>query len=423
MAISFTNTPPKWDNGGTEPTSDKKIAGYEVNDTLPADYLNWFWSATGKCIEELQAKLNNENINREQAVTEIRNTITAINALINGLSASDVGLDKVDNTPDSEKHVAFASEAGIGRKVANELLIRLKGGSTEGVDLWTYNGSTSKSVNITPEKIGGAKDDLSNVDDDVFKEKVESTVQTGTPLVTATSTDGETYTATVDGITELYNGLEITIIPNMTSTKAAVKVDLNGLGAKNLRTKIDGYNSGNSGTLAAFDKWVGENVPLTIRYISKFDNWQTVDFSRPSASGLYGTIKLAQGGTGITEVMPDAFLVGGQDDDYNPIYKMKTAGEVADIIGVPKIVYGSYIGDDTVNRIIDLGFAPKCVIIECADTEYTGCHGAVVINGYPVVHDDNQTIVEIIENGFKIYSNALGGYNTSPYRYNYVVIY
>lgn len=65
-----------------------------------------------------------------------------------------LGLGNVDNTSDAEKNVAFASEAAAARKVAYSLIIRLKGGRTEGTDMWTYDGSTSRSVNITAAKIG-----------------------------------------------------------------------------------------------------------------------------------------------------------------------------------------------------------------------------------------------------------------------------
>lgn len=65
-----------------------------------------------------------------------------------------LGLDKVDNTADSEKSVAFASEAGTARKTKYSLIVRLKGGRTEGTDMWTYDGSTAKSINITAAKIG-----------------------------------------------------------------------------------------------------------------------------------------------------------------------------------------------------------------------------------------------------------------------------
>jgi hypothetical protein len=65
-----------------------------------------------------------------------------------------LGLGNVDNTTDSEKNVAFASEAGTARKIKYNLVIRLKGGRTEGTDMWTYDGATAKSINITAAKIG-----------------------------------------------------------------------------------------------------------------------------------------------------------------------------------------------------------------------------------------------------------------------------
>lgn len=73
------------------------------------------------------------------------------------VTAAQLGLGSVNNTPDSEKNVAFASEAASARKVAYNLIIRLKGGRTEGTDMWTYDGSVSKSINITAANIGGAE--------------------------------------------------------------------------------------------------------------------------------------------------------------------------------------------------------------------------------------------------------------------------
>lgn len=65
-----------------------------------------------------------------------------------------LGLGNVDNTADSSKYVAYASSAGTANNTKNNLVLRLKGGRTEGTDLFTFNGSTSKSVNITAAKIG-----------------------------------------------------------------------------------------------------------------------------------------------------------------------------------------------------------------------------------------------------------------------------
>ena len=65
-----------------------------------------------------------------------------------------LGLGNVDNTSDATKNVAFASEAAAARKLNYNLIIRLKGGRTEGSDMWTFDGSTSKSINVTAAKIG-----------------------------------------------------------------------------------------------------------------------------------------------------------------------------------------------------------------------------------------------------------------------------
>ena len=65
-----------------------------------------------------------------------------------------LGLGNVDNTSDASKHVAFASSANAAAKVDNNLVIRLKGGRSEGTDQFTFNGSAGKSINITAAKIG-----------------------------------------------------------------------------------------------------------------------------------------------------------------------------------------------------------------------------------------------------------------------------
>lgn len=65
-----------------------------------------------------------------------------------------LGLGNVENTRDAEKYVAFASGSAVANQVKNALVVRLKGGRTEGTDLFTYDGSGTKSINITAAKIG-----------------------------------------------------------------------------------------------------------------------------------------------------------------------------------------------------------------------------------------------------------------------------
>lgn len=66
----------------------------------------------------------------------------------------------IANLLDTENmHVSYATRAGTADKMKYGLTIHANGGRTEGTDQWTYDGSVSKVVNITPEKIGAATSD------------------------------------------------------------------------------------------------------------------------------------------------------------------------------------------------------------------------------------------------------------------------
>lgn len=109
MSIDFNNKAPQWNNAGTEPKPDEINSGYVPGDKVPADYLNYHLNRLYLCIEELQAKLSNENTSRE----------TAQNA---------------------------------------------------------HTNNKDNPHQVTVEKIGAAKKDLSNVDDTTFKKKLEEPV-------------------------------------------------------------------------------------------------------------------------------------------------------------------------------------------------------------------------------------------------------
>lgn len=53
-------------------------------------------------------------------------------------------------------HGALIGNAQSASKVTNNLIIKLNSGSTEGTNLFTFNGSVAKTVNITPSAIGAA---------------------------------------------------------------------------------------------------------------------------------------------------------------------------------------------------------------------------------------------------------------------------
>ena len=91
--MNFDNQIPEWKNAGTEPSTDLKNNGFSAGFKPPAGIFNWFWSKVTKAINELQAKLSDHADNKENP---------------HNVTTKQLGLDKVNNTADSEKSVKFA---------------------------------------------------------------------------------------------------------------------------------------------------------------------------------------------------------------------------------------------------------------------------------------------------------------------------
>lgn len=247
--MDFNNKMPEWKNEGTEPSTDLKTNGFQGGYKPPAGVFNYMWALICKAITEIQE-----------------------------------GLSKVNNTADSEKAVSFASEAGTGRKVKYPLTVRFNGGSTENTDLWTYDGGVSKSINITPAKIGAAK------------------AEDGVKTANATSEDGVTYTASVDDVTELYNGLVITVIFDKANTSTTPTLNINELGAVKIRRPLS-FNT--LATNAPEVGYIGENRAITLLYDSKYITggiWKIVGGQKTSGNDLYGDVPIENGGTGASTV-------------------------------------------------------------------------------------------------------------------------
>lgn len=160
-------------------------------------------------------------------------------------------------------------------------------------------------------------------------------------VVSATSTDGVAYTATLDGVTSLYAGLEITIIPSMTSTSRTPTLNLNGLGAKRMVMPINGNNTSattqppvvyNDETTeeelasktAVASKWLTSGKPVTVRYDGTY--WET-DLVAQSATSLYGTVPIESGGTDAktaAEALKNLGITSGTEDLIEGTSELKT---------------------------------------------------------------------------------------------------
>lgn len=58
--------------------------------------------------------------------------------------------------PDTTKYAASSSVGGAANKVANKITVKLNSGSTEGNNLFTFDGSAAKTIDITPSAIGAS---------------------------------------------------------------------------------------------------------------------------------------------------------------------------------------------------------------------------------------------------------------------------
>lgn len=285
--MDFEKNVPEWHAEGTEPPASLKQSGFEAGYKPPAAYFNWFWNRVSACLTEIRNRLKGH----------VESTSNP-----HGVTASQIGLDKVDNTSDAEKSVKHASTSGTADKTKSSMTVRFNGGNTEGADKWTFDGSTARSVNITPSGIGASKSDLSNVDNAVFRSKASSAGATGLPVVAAESTDGVAYTATVPSVTELSNGLTIVIVPNKTSTATQATLNVNSLGAKEIRIPLS-FNTAAMST-PKLSTFFTEGRPITVQFDAGYVSggiWKTIDKQRTSAQDLYGTVPVESGGTGATD--------------------------------------------------------------------------------------------------------------------------
>ena len=126
----------------------------------------------------------------------------------------------------------------------------------------------------------------------------------GGVVVDALSSDGVSYTATVEGVEKLYNGLEITIIPNMTSTITAPTLNVNGLGAKPIRLSLSQNNSLTAQPKS--DNYFAENRPIKVMFDPNWLStgmWRVTNKQRPSAVDLYGSVPIENGGTGADDAV------------------------------------------------------------------------------------------------------------------------
>lgn len=158
---------------------------------------------------------------------------------------------------------------------------------------------------------------------------------TGQMIVPAHSEDTINYTATVDGLEGLYDGLEITIIPDVANMELYAYLDVNGFGKGIIKQPL-------TSSLSARQNLVGlslsPNIPTKLRYEASTNTWLAVEALVVDATMLKNQTSVKNGGTGLAELEAGSYLVGNGTDEV--IFRTPT--EVREDIGAaPAYSYGT----------------------------------------------------------------------------------
>lgn len=100
-----------------------------------------------------------------------------------------------------------------------------------------------------------------------------------------TSGTGSAYTVKIDGLT-LVAGRSFVMVPHVTSTTTVPTLNVNSLGAKNIRMRL---SSNTSSTIQLIkSNFLVANKPVRVVYDGTY--WVLDDFAQPDANYLYGTL-------------------------------------------------------------------------------------------------------------------------------------
>lgn len=184
-----------------------------------------------------------------------------------------------------------------------------------------------------------------------------------------TAGSGAAYTATVDGITALTTGLSFIMIPHVVSTVVNPTLNVNGLGAKNIRRRLS--NSTVSTTTGSVASWLGASKPIRVTYDGTY--W-IADLDRPNVADVYGTMPIANGGTGATSAETALTNLGAF-----PAAGGTISGDV-NVVGVLKVngQQAIYYAASTASQTIGTGNATGGTTIACGSSANVNINGANV---------------------------------------------
>lgn len=147
----------------------------------------------------------------------------------------------------------------------------------------------------------------------------------GLPVVT-TEGDGAAYTATVPGITALTAGASFIMIPHTVSTTTSPTLNVNNLGAKNIKRGLSTISTSNS--IGNSSNWLSVGRPLLMVYDGLL--WKVVNMTKPDAADLNGTLPVVNGGTGYNTFADSTYTTARYR--ASALYSTETAPTVNGVI-------------------------------------------------------------------------------------------
>ena len=147
-----------------------------------------------------------------------------------GSSAKNIDItpDSIGASEDGHTH-SYAGSSTVGgaaNSVKASLVVKLNGGSAEGTNMFTFNGSTAKSINITPGSIGAAASSHDHTVDDItdFEDSVTGLI----PEIPTKLPNPQAITFT-GAVSEIYDGsaAKTINIPTSGSTDGDLIIKLN----------------------------------------------------------------------------------------------------------------------------------------------------------------------------------------------------
>ena len=105
----------------------------------------------------------------------------------NGSSAKNINItpDSIGASEDGHTHnyAGSSTVGGAANSVKTSLIVKLNSGTTEGTNMFTFNGSAAKTVNITASSIGAATSGHTHTHDKItdFDDAVEALIPSSLP--------------------------------------------------------------------------------------------------------------------------------------------------------------------------------------------------------------------------------------------------